>query len=114
MIVPNGKEFNYLFIVMDYVESDLKKVIYSTNRVNFTETHCLTIIYNALCALNFLHTANIMHRDIKPSNILIDSNCQIKLCDFGLSRPQVNFNKETDDYGPIDFIIKSPNKKRKI
>ena len=27
-----------------------------------------------------------MHRDIKPSNILIDDECQIKLCDFGLSR----------------------------
>lgn len=27
-----------------------------------------------------------MHRDIKPANILIDSNCQIKICDFGLSR----------------------------
>jgi serine/threonine protein kinase len=27
-----------------------------------------------------------MHRDIKPGNILINSNCQIKLCDFGMAR----------------------------
>jgi serine/threonine protein kinase len=31
-----------------------------------------------------------MHWDIKPANILIDSNCQIKLCDFGLSRTMLN------------------------
>lgn len=40
-----------------------------------------------LCALNFIHSANIMHRDIKPANILFNNDCTIKLCDFGLSRP---------------------------
>ena len=45
------------------------------------------ILYNTLCSLNFLHTANMMHRDIKPANILIEPDCQIRLCDFGLSRP---------------------------
>ena len=44
------------------------------------------IFYNLLCALNFLHTAGIMHRDLKPANILIDDQCQVKICDFGLSR----------------------------
>ena len=44
------------------------------------------ILYNLLCGIKFLHSANIMHRDIKPANILIDSNCRVKLCDFGLSR----------------------------
>lgn len=43
-------------------------------------------MYNLLCSLHFLHSSNIVHRDIKPSNILVDSECQIMLCDYGLSR----------------------------
>ena len=38
-------------------------------------------------ALAHLHSADIVHRDIKPSNILINANCHVRLCDFGLLRP---------------------------
>ena len=34
----------------------------------------------------FLHEANVMHRNLKPANILIDANCNVKICDFGSSR----------------------------
>lgn len=43
-------------------------------------------MYNLLCALKNLHAANIIHRDLKPGNILINDECNIKLCDFGISR----------------------------
>lgn len=33
-----------------------------------------------------MHSAGIVHRDLKPNNILINSDCEIKLCDFGLAR----------------------------
>lgn len=45
-----------------------------------------TILYNLLCSLNYMHSANIVHRDLKPANILVDDCCQVMLCDFGLSR----------------------------
>lgn len=45
-----------------------------------------TIIYNILVGLKYLHSANILHRDLKPANILINDDCSIKICDFGLAR----------------------------
>ena len=75
-----------MFIVMDYINSDLKKVFNSCKHIEFTQEHVLIILYNTFCALNFVHSAGIMHRDIKPANILIDGDCQVKICDFGFSR----------------------------
>ena len=33
-----------------------------------------------------MHSAGIVHRDLKPGNFLIDDQCQVKICDFGLAR----------------------------
>lgn len=30
----------------------------------------------------------MVHRDLKPSNILVNENCDLKICDFGLARIQ--------------------------
>ena len=35
--------------------------------------------------MKFMHNAGVLHRDIKPANILINEDCDIKLCDFGLA-----------------------------
>ena len=52
----------------------------------FNEEKVIMITYNLLSSINFLHKSNIMHRDIKPANILLDNDCSVKLCDFGLAR----------------------------
>ena len=114
IMVPDGDEQN-LFIVMDFVQSDLNKVLKTTNKIGFKESHIKVLLYNGLTCLSYLNSANLMHRDIKPSNILVDSNCQIKLCDFGFARtiPPAMNNKFSDDdiysNGSIEFpTFKSP------
>lgn len=33
-----------------------------------------------------MHSANVIHRDLKPSNLLLNKNCDLKICDLGLCR----------------------------
>ena len=49
--------------------------------------HIQLVVYNLLCAMKYIHSANVMHRDIKPGNILLNEDCSVKVCDFGLARP---------------------------
>lgn len=39
-----------------------------------------------LRGLKFIHSANVLHRDMKPSNLLVNANCDLAICDFGLAR----------------------------
>ena len=73
-------------MVMDYINHTLKETIADSDDLVLSEEHLITIIYNLLCSMNFMHSANIMHRDVKPSNILISEDCIVKFCDFGLAR----------------------------
>jgi serine/threonine protein kinase len=57
--------------------------------------HINMISYNLVCALNFIHSSGLVHRDLKPSNILIDDLCNVKICDFGLSRSIAKHNKRS-------------------
>jgi mitogen-activated protein kinase 1/3 len=50
------------------------------------DLHLKTIIYEVLKGVKYMHEARVVHRDIKPANILINQDCSIKICDFGLSR----------------------------
>lgn len=66
------------------MQSDLHKIIVSPQAL--TPDHIKVFVYQILRGLKYLHSANVLHRDIKPGNLLVNSNCILKICDFGLAR----------------------------
>jgi mitogen-activated protein kinase 1/3 len=76
--------FDTLYVVMEYAESDLKKIIKSN--INLEMLHIQTIVYNLLCSIKYMHESNVLHRDLKPANVLLNEDCTVKLCDYGLAR----------------------------
>src|SRR5258708_6964995 len=45
-----------------------------------------SFIYQTLCGLKYIHSAHVIHRDLKPGNLLVNADCELKICDFGLAR----------------------------
>ncbi|GAA0145645.1 hypothetical protein Leryth_009538 [Lithospermum erythrorhizon] len=81
---PDKESFNDVYIVYEVMETDLHQIIQSSQKL--TEDHCQYFLYQLLRGLKYIHSANVLHRDLKPSNLLLNANCDLKICDFGLSR----------------------------
>lgn len=77
------EDFSEIYLIQELMETDLHKVIRTQK---LSDDHIQYFIYQTLRALKALHSANVLHRDLKPSNLLLNSNCDLKICDFGLAR----------------------------
>ena len=87
------------YMILDFMETDLHKIIYSKNEL--TDEHIQYFIYQLLKGLKYIHSAHVIHRDLKPSNLLLNGNCDLKICDFGLARGV----KEEVDYELTEYVV---------
>ena len=92
------KKIGDIYLVMEKMDSDLQKIIFSKQELS--DDHYQFILYQILRAIYYLHSANIIHRDFKPSNVLINEDCTIKLCDFGMSR-----NLKENDLTLTEYVV---------
>ena len=76
--------FNEIYLIQELMEADLHQIIRSGQPL--TEAHFQYFVYQILRGLKYIHSANVLHRDLKPGNILVNADCQIKICDLGLAR----------------------------
>ncbi|TPX68653.1 hypothetical protein CcCBS67573_g07108 [Chytriomyces confervae] len=84
MDISDTVNFNEIYLVQDLMEADLHQIIYSDQ--SLSDPHLQYFMYQLCRGLKYIHSANVLHRDLKPSNLLVNADCELKICDFGLAR----------------------------
>ncbi|KAJ5170415.1 bZIP transcription factor bZIP-1 [Penicillium coprophilum] len=74
-----------IYIVTELMATDLNTIL-KAKKVE--DQFAQYFMYQIMRGLKYLHSAGVIHRDLKPSNILVNENCDLKICDFGLARIQ--------------------------
>ncbi|KAI4277780.1 MAG: hypothetical protein L6R35_006133 [Caloplaca aegaea] len=83
--VVMGDKLNDVFLVMDFLEHDLK-TLQEDMMEPFLPSEIKTLLLQLTSAVGYLHSNWILHRDLKTSNILMNNRGQIKIADFGMAR----------------------------
>ncbi|ESQ44109.1 hypothetical protein EUTSA_v10006460mg [Eutrema salsugineum] len=84
ILPPQRNAFEDVYIAYELMFSDLNVLIRSNQKLS--PIHYQYFLYQILRGLKYIHSANVIHRDLKPSNLLVNINCDLKICDFGLAR----------------------------
>lgn len=92
---PNGA-LNGVYLYEELMECDLYQILRSGQHLE--DSHFQSFIYQILCALKYIHSADVLHCDLKPKNLLVNSDCQLKICNFGLSCSYSENNEENNRF----------------
>ncbi|KAK2172916.1 hypothetical protein NP493_918g00000 [Ridgeia piscesae] len=92
-----GSNMDKIYIVMDYVEHDLKSLM-ETMKDPFMIGEVKTLMIQLLRGVAHLHDNWIIHRDLKTSNLLLSHKGILKIGDFGLAR---EYGSPLRHYTPI-------------
>ena len=81
------------YIIMEYCsKGELFDHIVKEN--HFSEEKSAFLFYQIISGVEYIHSKNICHRDLKPENLLLNSEDELKIIDFGLS----NFKSKEKNY----------------
>jgi len=85
--------FDDIYIVFELLDTDLGHMIRS--KTSYGEPHRQWLLYQLLAGIKHIHAAGVFHRDLKPANLLLNVECDLKICDFGLARADYPGQKQT-------------------
>uniref|UniRef100_A0A8C1EZ14 Mitogen-activated protein kinase 15 n=1 Tax=Cyprinus carpio carpio TaxID=630221 RepID=A0A8C1EZ14_CYPCA len=91
-----------IYLVFEFMDTDLHAVIKKGSLLK--DIHKRYVMHQLLKATKYLHSCNVIHRDQKPSNILLDSDCFVKLCDFGLARSLYQIQEDAVNPALTEYV----------
>ncbi|XP_057979270.1 SNF1-related protein kinase catalytic subunit alpha KIN10 [Malania oleifera] len=73
-----------IYVVMEYVKSG-ELFDYIVEKGRLQEEEARNFFQQIISGVEYCHRNMVVHRDLKPENLLLDSKCNVKIADFGLS-----------------------------
>jgi cell division cycle 2-like protein len=92
-----GSTMDSIFMVMEYMEHDLKGVM-ETMKQPYSQSEVKCLMLQLLEGTMHLHRNWVLHRDLKTSNLLLNNRGELKICDFGLAR---QYGRPLKPYTPL-------------
>lgn len=77
-------DLSEIYLVLSASEADLSQIIRSGQALS--DAHLQYFMVQTLRGVRYMHAANVLHRDLKPGNLLVNADCALRVCDFGLAR----------------------------
>ncbi|GAA4625473.1 Stk1 family PASTA domain-containing Ser/Thr kinase [Actinoallomurus vinaceus] len=86
-VYDQGTDKGYVFLAMEFVPGRTLRALL-TERGRLGPREALQVMQPVLSALGAAHRAGLIHRDVKPENVLLTTDGQVKVADFGLARAE--------------------------
>ena len=96
-----------VYMVMEWVDGRLLRKILD-EQGKLPPERAVQLALRILDALEYIHSRGVVHRDLKPENVMVDTNDNIKLIDFGIAgnakSRRLTFSKLSQTMGTPDYI----------
>eukprot|EP01119_Soliformovum_irregulare_P022725 TRINITY_DN7826_c0_g1_i2.p1 TRINITY_DN7826_c0_g1~~TRINITY_DN7826_c0_g1_i2.p1 ORF type:complete len:1295 (+),score=332.56 TRINITY_DN7826_c0_g1_i2:87-3971(+) len=97
------QDSEYIYFAMDYIPGgDLRHYLWNVECLDLPDARLY--IAQMFLAVDALHSLGYIHRDLKPDNFLVDSDGNLKLADFGLSKKGVSENYREPFKGQMPVV----------